>query len=128
MMPLVISRTFGCTVAANPSHLWSQESCHYVTRAHMNNCMYFYPNVYHIYFKRVFSRESDSTITNVCPSVRSSVCHKAKPFNSLKSSSFIHPSLFFIILHSSFLHFVTFKLFSLFFALGLYGSNLILKE
>ena len=45
----------------------------------------------------IFSRESDSTITNVCPFVRSS----AKPLNSLKSSSFIiHPSSF-IIFHSS---------------------------
>ena len=78
----------------------------------------------------IFSRESDSTITNVCSFVRLS----AKPLNSLKSSSFIlhhssffiHPSSFiilhssfiilhssFIILHSSFLHFATFKLFSL---------------
>ena len=60
----------------------------------------------------IFSRESDSTIANVCPFVRSSVRLKAKPFNSLKSSSFIiHPSSFFIIFHSSFLHFATFKLF-----------------
>ena len=75
----------------------------------------------------IFSRESDSTITNVrslvCPSVR----HKSKPLNSLKSSyCIIHPSSFiilhssfitlhssFITLHSSFLHFATFKLFSL---------------
>ena len=63
----------------------------------------------------VFSRESDSTITNVC----SSVCLLSKPLNSLKSSSFIihHFSFIlhstFIILHSSFLHFATFKLFSL---------------
>ena len=35
------------------------------------------------------------------------VCQSAKPLNSLKSSSFI-------ILHTSFLHFATFKLFSLF--------------
>ena len=59
-----------------------------------------------------FSRESNSTITNACPSVRPS----PKPLNSLKWSSFIiHPSSFFI--HpSSFiiLHFATFKLFSLF--------------
>ena len=80
----------------------------------------------------VFSRESDSTIANVCPFVRP----KAKPFNSLKSSSSIinlssfiilHSSFIilhshfiilhssFIIIHSSFLHFATFKLFSLFF-------------
>ena len=69
----------------------------------------------------IFSRESDSTIANVRPFVRSSVRLKAKPFNNLKSSSFIiHLSSFiilqssFIILHSSFLHFATFKLFSLF--------------
>ena len=61
-------------------------------------------------------------------SVRSSVRHKSKPLNSLKSSyCIIHPSSFiilhssfitlhssFITLHSSFLHFATFKLFSLF--------------
>ena len=29
-----------------PSHFWSQERCHFVTRAHMYYCMYFYPNVY----------------------------------------------------------------------------------
>ena len=46
----------------------------------------------------------------VCPSVRSS----AKPFNSLNSSSFIIHTSSLIILHSSFLHFATFKLFSLF--------------
>ena len=57
-----------------------------------------------------FSRESDSTITNVCLFVRLSVCLSIS--NSLKSSSFIiHPSSFFIIFHSSFLHFATFKLF-----------------
>ena len=57
-------------------------------------------------------------------SVRPCVCPKAKPFISLKSSSFIiHLSSFiilhscFIILHSSFLHFATFKLFSLFWQL-----------
>ena len=87
----------------------------------------------------IFSRESDSTITNVRPSVS----HKAKPPNSLKSLSFIlHPSSFILhpssfslqpssfilhpssfILHPSsfiihpssfFPHFATFKLFSLF--------------
>ena len=65
----------------------------------------------------ISSRESNSTITNVCSSVHPS----PKSFNSLKSSSFIiHPLSFFIlyssfiILHSSFLHFTTFKLFSLF--------------
>ena len=81
----------------------------------------------------IFSRESNSTITNVC----SSVSLSAKPLNSLKSLSyitnhssfFIHPTSFFIhpsfilhssiihpsfILHSSFIHFATFKLFSLF--------------
>ena len=71
-----------------------------------------------------FSRESNSTFTNV----RQSVCQEAKPLNSLKSSSFIiHHSSFvilpssliilhspFIILHSSLLPFATFKLFSLF--------------
>ena len=40
-------------------------------------------------------------------SVQLFVCPSAKPLNSLKLSSFI-------ILHSSFLHFVTFKLFNLF--------------
>ena len=65
----------------------------------------------------IFRCESNSTFTNVCPSVSQS----AKPHNSLKSSSFIiQPSSFIIlhssliILHSSFLHFATFKLFSLF--------------
>ena len=69
------------------------------------------------------------TQMSVHPFIRPFICHKAKPFNSLKSSSFIilhsyfiilhsyfiilHSS--FIILHSSFLHFATFKLFSLFF-------------
>ena len=49
----------------------------------------------------VFSRESDSTITNV----RTSVCHKSKPLNSLKSSSFIiHPSSFCIHPSSFILH------------------------
>ena len=58
----------------------------------------------------LFSHESDSTFTNV----RSFVCQSQKPLSSLKSSSFIiHPSTF-IILHSFFLHFATFKLFSLF--------------
>ena len=54
-------------------------------------------------------------------SVCLSVCPLSKPLNSLKSSSFIlQPSSFinlhsfFIIPHSSFLHFATFKLFSLF--------------
>ena len=57
--------------------------------------------------KCLFSRKSNSTIANVCLFV----CHKAKPFNSLKSSSFIfHPSSFFIhpsfILHHSSLFFI----------------------
>ena len=65
-------------------------------------------------WSHLFSRESDSTIANVCPSVHPFVCHKSKPFNSLKSSSFIILHSYFIILHSSFLHFATFKLFSLF--------------
>ena len=63
------------------------------------------------------------SVANVRLSVCLSVCPSAKPLNSLKSSSFIilhssfiivHPS--FIILHHpspSFLHFATFKLFSL---------------
>ena len=58
----------------------------------------------------IFSRKSDSTITNVCPSVHLS----AYPLNSLKSSSFIILHSSYIILYSSFLHFATFKLFSLF--------------
>ena len=37
-----------------------------------------------------------------CLSVRPCVCHKAKPFNSLKSSFFIIHLSSFIILHSSF--------------------------
>ena len=48
--------------------------------------------------KCLFSLESNSTIANVCPFV----CHKAKPFNSLKSSSIIIHLSSFIILHSSF--------------------------
>ena len=53
-----------------------------------------------------FSRESDSTITNVCQSVSQS----QKPLNSLKSSSFIiHSSSFFIIL-PSFRNFQAFQL------------------
>ena len=76
----------------------------------------------------IFSRESDSTITNVCPFVRSFVRssvrlqnpstawnHHPSSFIFLPSSFFIHPSSLFIIIHSSFLHFATFKLFSLFF-------------
>ena len=51
-------------------------------------------------FPSSISRKSDSTITNVCLSVCLSVCY--------------HPSSTFINLHSSFLHFATFKLFSLF--------------
>ena len=49
-------------------------------------------------FFLVFSHESNSTITNVCSSVRSS----AKPLNSLKSSSYIINHSTFIILLSSF--------------------------
>ena len=63
-----------------------------------------------------FSHESDSTIANVCLSVRLSV-HLQNPstaWNHHPSSFILHPSSFFIILHSSFLHFATFKLFSLF--------------
>ena len=49
----------------------------------------------------LFSRESDSTFTNVCLSVRPSVCQEAKPLNSLNPSSFIiQPSSF---IHSSFI-------------------------
>ena len=48
-----------------------------------------------------FSRESNSTITNVHLLVCPSVCLSANPLNSLKSSSFIiQPSSFFI--HPSF--------------------------
>ena len=43
----------------------------------------------------IFSRESDSSFTNV----RSFVCQSQKPFNSLKSSSFIIYLSSFIILH-----------------------------
>ena len=54
----------------------------------------------------------------VRPFVRSSVRLKAKPFNNLKSSSFIILHSSFICLHHflfilAFLHFATFKLFSL---------------
>ena len=76
----------------------------------------------------LFSRESDSTITNVCSFVRSfvrpSVCKTPQQLEIIilhPSSFFIHPSSSFIILHSSYiilhsflLHFATFKLFSLF--------------
>merc|ERR1711862_953989 len=66
----------------------------------------------------LFSRKGDSTYIHKCPfvrsSVRQSVSQSQKPLNSLKSSSsIIHPSTL-IIFHSSFLHFATFKLFSLF--------------
>ena len=52
-----------------------------------------------------------------CPSVSPLVCQQnpSTAWNHHPSSFFIHPSLFFIILHSSFLHFATFKLFSLLF-------------
>ena len=70
------------------------------------------------YYKRQFSVAKATLHSQM--SVRSSVCQSQKPLNSLKSSSFIiHPSSFIIhpstliILHSSFLHFATFKLFSL---------------
>ena len=67
---------------------------------------------------KVFSRKSDSTITNVHPSVRSSirpsVCSSSKPLNSLISSSFINLHSSFIILHSSFLHFITLLLLNFF--------------
>ena len=69
----------------------------------------------------IFSRESDSTITNVRPSVSQSVSHKAKHPNSLKLSSLIfHPSSF--ILHPSSFHphFATFKLFSLLYKIKCY--------
>ena len=54
----------------------------------------------------------------VCSSVCPSVCSSSKPLNSLKSSSFVINPSSFIILHSSFLHFATFKLFSLFTIIG----------
>ena len=47
---------------------------------------------------------------SVCSSVRLCVSIKAKPLNSLKSSSYIIHLSSFIILHSSFLHFPTFQL------------------
>jgi len=50
-------------------------------------------------------------------SVRPSVCKTPQQLEIIilhPSSFFIHPSSYFIILHSSFLHFATFKLFSLF--------------
>ena len=68
---------------------------------------------------RSFQSQKRLYIHKCCPSI----CLSSKPLNILKSSSFIihpstfiilhHPSSSFIILHSSFLHFVTFKLFSL---------------
>ena len=78
------------------------------------------------YIRTVFSRESDSTFTNVRPFVRSSVRPSgSKTPQQLKSFIFHHTTFIFhhssiilhssfIILHSSFLHFATFKLFSLF--------------
>ena len=66
----------------------------------------------------LFSRESDSTITNVCSFVCLSVWKQnPQQLEIIPHSSLIilhHPSSFLIILHSSFLHFATFKLFSLF--------------
>ena len=69
-----------------------------------------------------FSRKSDSTITNVCSSVCSSIClfvlktPQHLEIIILHQSSFIlhHSSFILHHLQSSFLHFVTFKLFSLF--------------
>ena len=61
----------------------------------------------------IISRESDSTITNVCSSVRSSVRlqnpstawnHHPSSFNLHPSSYFIHPSSYFIHPSSSFIH------------------------
>ena len=49
----------------------------------------------------IFSRKSDSTFNNVCPFICPSVHLSSKPLNSLKSSSFSHPSSFFI--HLSFI-------------------------
>ena len=62
----------------------------------------------------VFSRESNSTIANVCPSARPSVWKQnpSTTWNHHPSSFIFHPSSFFIY-PSSFLHFATFKLFSL---------------
>ena len=52
-------------------------------------------------FCNIFSRESDSTFTNV---IYPFVCLSSKPLNSLKSSSFIlHPSSFFIYPESFFI-------------------------
>ena len=71
----------------------------------------------------IFTRKSDFSLTNV----RLSVSQSQKPPNSFKSSSFIIHPLTFIILHSSFLHFATFKLFSLFIIKILPASELITK-
>ena len=57
----------------------------------------------------LFSSKSNSKFTNV----HYSACLSVHNQNSLKAPNH-HPSSF-IILHSTFLHFVTFKLFSLFF-------------
>ena len=75
-----------------------------------------FPNYFHKYFqsqKQVYIHKYLSVCLSVT-NVHQFICQSKKPLNSLKSSSFIiHPSTF-IILHSSFLHFATFKLFSLF--------------
>ena len=57
---------------------------------------------------KIFSRESNSTFTNVCPFVRLSV-RKQNPstaWNHHLSSLNLHPSASFIILHSSFKFFI----------------------
>ena len=77
-----------------------------------------------MYFYQIFSRESNSTFTNVHSFVCQSVCktplhleiiilHQHSSF-IIHNSSFIIFQSVFIILQSSFLHFATFKLFSLF--------------
>ena len=48
---LIYVATDKCSHMANPSHLGSQERSHFVTRAHMHYCMYFYPNFYCLQLK-----------------------------------------------------------------------------
>ena len=80
-----------------------------VLSTHLNAHQPSYPSaIMPITIWSVFSCKSDSTITNVCSSVRPSVTKTPQQLE------IIHPSSL-IILHSSFLHLATFKLFSLFF-------------
>ena len=71
-------------------------------RVSFTTCMIWYPYI--------FSRKSDSTITNVCLSVSQQNPSTAWYHHPL-SFIILHSS--FIIIHSSFLYFATFKLFSL---------------